>query len=462
MPRIFGVLLLLALAWGVFAFGGVYPWAFWPLAGVSAVLGAWAARRGDAWGDPRTRTLALALLGVAAAMAIQLVVLPYGMVEMLSPGFDGLFARSVLGYRAPAWHALSIDPAATLVVLGLAVSLGLLLVGLVRTVRSIGSEWLVLRLMGIGVALALVGIVQRAVLEPEHMLVYGFWEPRQGGQPFGPFINRNHFAGWMVMILPLVLGYSCAAVQLARKPRLPGWKAWLAWLPTVEANRVVLVVVAAVVMGGALALTRSRSGLAALAAALVVLGYFVVRRAPTRQVRVLGIGYVSVMLVAAAAWAGVDQIALRFGRASTEIGSRWQAWRDTLGIIRDFWPVGTGMGGYDNAMLVYQSQGRELMYAQAHNDYLQIAAEGGVLVTIPVILLVAVVVRTIWHRMTSGDDDVLTGWIRAGAVAGLCGIAVQSLVEFSLQMPGNAVTFVVLLALALHRPGRQVIHAHRV
>ncbi len=55
------------------------------------------------------------------------------------------------------------------------------------------------------------------------------------------------------------------------------------------------------------------------------------------------------------------------------------------------------------------------------------------------------------RRVFNGQDDEVTGWLRIGAVAGLAGIAAQSLVEFSLQMPGNTVLFVVLLAIALHR-----------
>lgn len=322
MPRVFAYALVLTVTWGVFAFGAVYPWAYWPLAASSAGLGIWAAVAGGAREDPRTRTLAWALLGVAVAMAVQLVPLPYGLMQALSPGADAYFRQSVLGYQAPSMHALSIDPASTRVVLALFLAFGVLLVGLVRVIRSVGAEWLVLRLMAIGVLLALVGVIQRAVLEPEHILVYGFWQPRQGGQPFGPFINRNHFAGWMVMVLPLVLGYSCAAVQLAQKPRLPGWQAWLAWLPTVEANRVVLVVFAVLAMGGALALTGSRSGLAAFAVSMTVLGVVILRRASSRRARILGGTYVALILIGAATWAGLDQIVLRFGRASTEIGGR--------------------------------------------------------------------------------------------------------------------------------------------
>jgi hypothetical protein len=57
----------------------------------------------------------------------------------------------------------------------------------------------------------------------------------------------------------------------------------------------------------------------------------------------------------------------------------------------------------------------------------------------------------LWRRLKPGADDVLTRWIRIGAVSGLAGIAAQSAIEFSLQMPGNTALFVVLLAIALHR-----------
>ena len=59
------------------------------------------------------------------------------------------------------------------------------------------------RLTIVGVVLALAGIVQKPLYAGR---VLGFWEPEAGGSPFGPFVNKNHFAGWMLMALPLTLG----------------------------------------------------------------------------------------------------------------------------------------------------------------------------------------------------------------------------------------------------------------
>ena len=74
-----------------------------------------------------------------------------------------------------------------------------------------------------GVLLALVGIVQKAVLGDHAwagMKIYGFWAPlNRLSTPFGPFVNKNHFAGWMLMAIPLALGLALAPPSKARHVR---------------------------------------------------------------------------------------------------------------------------------------------------------------------------------------------------------------------------------------------------
>jgi O-antigen ligase len=287
--------------------------------------------------------------------------------------------------------------------------------------------------------------------------------------PFGPFINRNHYAGWMIMMLSLTIGYSCAVLERAR-PANDDWRSWLAWLTSPEASRFGILAVAMLVMGVSIAMTRSRSGVLAFAVAILVLSRLIARHARSGTMRRVASAYVIVLLVGAVAWAGVEASMSRFSLAGGDmIEGRLPAWRDTLRIARDFPVVGTGMGTYAMAMLVYQSGDRHEMYEQAHNDYLQLVAEGGLIVLLPAVAVVVFGVRQIRHRFDVGEPDRATYWIRAGAVAGLVGIAAQSLVEFTLQMPGTRVLFVTLAAIALHRPAthiasrrRSIRHAHRV
>jgi O-antigen ligase len=448
----FDRLLLAALAWGAFSFGAVYPWAYWPLAALCAFLGGRWILVSRAWSDRRLRNLGLACAAVALAIAAQTVALPYSLVQQLSPALDAFFREYALTYHPASLHALSLSASSTLTALGLFVAFAMLVLGLTNVLAAERLEWLVNQLMGLGLALAVVGVVQKALIDPDAPLIYGFWKPRFGGNPFGPFINRNHFAGWMVMALPVIVGYSCTVLARSTLPLRGPLAAKLRWVMTMDASQFLLVGFCTLLMGMSLVLTGSRSGIASFVVAMMVFGYLLVRRFQERRARLLAAGYLTLVLAGAVAWAGTDIAFGRFVQARADTPGRFLAWQDTVRIIQDFPWFGIGMGTYGQAMLVYQTANRPQMYVQAHNDYLQMAAEGGLLVAVPVLVTAVLIVATIRRRLISGMDDLPTSWLRSGAIAGLAGIAAQSLVEFSLQMPGNTVLFACVLAIAMHRP----------
>jgi len=449
------------LAWGVLMFGAVYPWAYWPLFAGATVIGLHGTLRGQAWRDPRLRRLLIVVGWLIVAVSVQVVALPSWLVATVSPGAERFLRAFRVGYHPAELRTLSLDPAATVVVLVEAGSLGVLLVGLARQLRRLALDWIVGQLMMLALAVALVGIVHHALSDPDSVLVYGFWEPLEGGSVFGPFVNRNHFAGWMLMLLPVVCAYGWALVQRAARHRRPARVGdWLRWVSGVDGNRVLLVWTSALVMAVGLVLTQSRSGLVAATMAMAALVYFLWRDLAGRT-RLIVTTLVAVVLAGALVWSGAGTMVARFSRAGEEAHGRLSAWQDTLRIVGDFPIAGTGLGGYRHAMLLYQTRDRERIYTQAHNDYLQLAAEGGLLVCLPAAAVVAVVAGGIRRRLSDGDRDDTTYWIRRGAVAGLLGIAAQSIVEFSLQMPANAALAVTLAAIALHRP-RSDSHAYRV
>ena len=462
--RLYRRLLVLVVAWGALAFGSVYSWAYWPLAAGLAALGIWGLASAARAGRIRVLPLGLALAVVVAAVAVQIVPLSYAWFVRVSPAADRLLAQDHLGYafRRPSWHALSISPLDTVVVLSLMTALVLFAIGVSEVLRELNLDRLMMGLVTLGVLLALVGIVQKRFEIENHPLVYGFWAPRDGGGPFGPFVNKNHFAGWMLMLLPLAAGYCFGLVAATRQRDRSVWRRHLASLADPEASRIALVGFAVLAMGTALALTRSRSGVAGFAVAILVLAYFAVRRTERLRRRVLALAGLTTILAGAIAWAGVGPVAARFGAAGGDLPARLAGWRDAVRIVRDFPLVGVGLGTFERAMLVYQTGDRHLIFAQAHNDYLQLAAEGGLLVTLPAAVAIAILAGTIWRRFAANDDAPLALWTRAGAVAGLAGIATQSLVEFSLQVPGNAALFALLVAVAAHVPSRRSAHANRL
>jgi O-antigen ligase len=96
----------------------------------------------------------------------------------------------------------------------------------------------------------------------------------------------------------------------------------------------------------------------------------------------------------------------------------------------------------------------DVHYAQAHNDYLQILAEGGWVFAIPAVACIAVAAIEIRRRFREGRDGPENYWLRVGAVAGLLAISVQEIAEFSLQMPAIFALFCVNAAVAV-RPRPQ-------
>jgi O-antigen ligase len=103
-------------------------------------------------------------------------------------------------------------------------------------------------------------------------------------------------------------------------------------------------------------------------------------------------------------------------------------------------------------MLVYQRSRLEVLFNQAHNHYLQIAAEGGLLVGVPVLLSLAAFARAGARRLWEDHSPMF--WIRCGAAAGLIGVAAQSVWEVGLTTPANAALASVLAAALLHAPSR--------
>ena len=133
---------------------------------------------------------------------------------------------------------------------------------------------------------------------------------------------------------------------------------------------------------------------------------------------------------------------------SDAAGGRLGVWRQTWPMVRDFWPDGVGIGAFAQAMVRYH-QGSYLFYVNhAHNEYLQLLAEGGALAMAGAAAAMLAAARLIARRLASDRTPLF--WVRAGAAAGLAAVAVQCLWETPLSLPANAVLLALLAAVATH------------
>jgi O-antigen ligase len=475
MSRLLLVAAWLLVVWGALAFGAVYPWAWRPLITGCAVVGAASWLVGWRHRARAHDTALLAALGcVALGALVQLAPMPRSTRLLLSPSTETLLLDQDLEYASAAHlvgvaddgsmaqvpaalpeRSLSINPDATARGLVMLVSLTLLLAGLTRLLSITGARRLVTALVVFGAALALFGIIQRAVLGDDvwgGMLIYGFWKPINPlTSPFGPFVNKNHFAGWMLMGLPLAMGLGLGWAERAQKRGGNGWRDALLWLSSPDGGKLQLAALAAMVMAVSLLMTKSRSGIAAFVLSMLLAGSVVGKRVSgggsRGGSRWLALGALAVMLVGVFAWAGAG-VTDRF--TSGSVGLRRVIWRDSAHAVRDFPLVGTGLNTFSTAMLTYQTTQRDTHFQEAHNDYLQILVEGGLLLGLPAAFALVMLPRAIRRRFATNQDEAMAYWLRVGATTGLTAIGLQSLVEFSLQMPGNAVFCVVLMAIAMH------------
>jgi hypothetical protein len=258
------------VAWGALAFGAVYPWAFTPLliaAAATGALGAFMYRRRAV--SRQTRLAFLALVCVLAAGLIQVIPLPPAALSVLSPSADAFLRNYDLAYSLGAidigrqpWHPLSLAPRASLVGLGFLAAFTLFLAGLTRALSSSRARALAALIVAFGVVLAIVGIVQKVTLGDHAwggMKIYGFWAPANRlSTPFGPFINKNHFAGWMLMALPLALGVAMGRAEHAVKHVRGGFRSLLLWFSSPQGGWFQMSLLAALTMAASLLMTRSR------------------------------------------------------------------------------------------------------------------------------------------------------------------------------------------------------------
>jgi O-antigen ligase len=321
--------------------------------------------------------------------------------------------------------------------------------------------WLRNFLIFFGLALSIFGLIQRFTWNGKYYWVIG--PSTQASAPFGPFVNHNHFAGFVEMIAPI-------PVALILRRAVRGELAFLYGF-------------AAAMMGLAVIVSLSRGGMISLAAGVMFVVAFGFRGTERRRDReterrrdgekkrrsvplspiplaASRVGAMIVMFITICAgvwWIGADPVIRRIEnngfashsadaghRAETFFQSRGWIWRDTAAMIRDKWALGVGIGAYQTAHPIYNSRDGSLLVEQAHNDYLQIMADAGIIGALIALWFIFLVARDILRASRHGSR-VMSG-TALGAGGGMFALFVHSLFDFNFQIPSNALLFLVLTA----------------
>lgn len=277
---------------------------------------------------------------------------------------------------------------------------------------------------------------------------YTFFEKKTAylGNATGTFINRNHLAGYLEICGALAVGLVVA--DIGRMPS-GGWRVWLREFIDLLFSRKTRVRIFLIIMVIALVLTRSRMGNLAFFSSLMVCGslYVLLReRRYFMQALLVLVSFLVVDLVIVSQWFGLEQVVQRVEQTSLDTEVRTYVFPEFLHALPQYWLTGSGLGTFAQAVLPYREVAPKHFYDHAHNDYIEFMIETGV---VGMILLALLVLATVVHaiRVVFNRHDRLRTGIALAALIAMLAIAIHSLVDFNLQIPANAATLVIVMAM---------------
>jgi O-antigen ligase len=259
------------------------------------------------------------------------------------------------------------------------------------------------------------------------------------GLPFGPFANHNHFAGYMELVIGLPIALIVAGA-IRREERI-----FYGFL--------------AAVIGITILFSLSRGGMFSLFVEVMFIALLSSQlprqkgkaKASVSSVlwRGLAIVVVVIGIFVGAIWIGADPVVNRVAghNQDTLSTSRVWIWKDALRVFRDHPIAGAGLGSFQTAYPRRSGyDGSQGFVAQAHNDYLQVLADGGMIGGVLALWFLWVVLRDVL-RGVRAKDPLIAG-LALGSGAGIVGLMAHSLFDFNLQLPSNAMLFLLLCSIA--------------
>ncbi len=298
-------------------------------------------------------------------------------------------------------------------------------------------------IIGVGLASALFGLMRKSIQQGPGFFLPALSDDNRG---FAQFINHNHFGFLM------------------------------------ESRRAFVFLPIAAILWIALVISNSRGGIVAslgqllfLAVLLDPLRHLANRpgvRAQSRlrdlagglAVRMVLIGGMIALFAYGVAWVGGEAVVTNFEMAGYSFSEqsnyrrantgRNEIWSSTWKLIKSRSLAGSGFGGYWIGITRYHDATGALTPQEAHNDYLELLASGGIIGCLFVLWFAIIFVKRARDNLNSSDSYYRAAVL--GALAGIFGVAVHSFVDFGLHVTSNALIFSALIAISIHRPNKAI------
>lgn len=378
---------------------------------------------------------------------IQLLPLPAGVLGAISPE-----TLAVVEGVAPL--RLSLDPHQTQFYAALSFAYWSVFVIALLTVRSSRRlDLLAVVIVGSGVFQAILGATLFSVGASYTL----FFSDVMHDRVKGAFVYHNHMAGYMELCLSMGIGLMLVRLGNDAGTGARHWRSRVSAVMDFMLSPKMLLRLMLVIMVIALVLTRSRMGNGGFFAAMIIVGsvYILLSRKTAPRAVALIASLIIIDVLVIGTWVGLEKVVSRVQETSMTIEGegreesvelRLIAARHAMDMVEDFPVLGTGAGSFYGTYIRYRTS-RHGYFDHAHNDYVQIAAEFGLtglaLLGGFVLLTLVTGVRILVRRRSS-----LPRGIAFGSLMAMVALIIHSWVDFNLQIPANAMTLVVIMAMA--------------
>lgn len=278
---------------------------------------------------------------------------------------------------------------------------------------------------------SLLGIIQHFTFESR---LYGIRALSEGGDPFGPFVNRNHFAGFVELTLPA--GLALMIFRGLRRDMFP-----LAALLTI-------------VPIGAMVLSGSRGGIVSFGFEVAVLALLARLRKGPQGARLAALAIVGLAALALVVWLGAGKAMERFSTlhaGDVSLSRRATMVRGAAHMFFDHPIAGTGVGSLVAVYPRYETLYDGKVVDHVHDDYMELLAETGVLGALCGLAFLWILFREA-RKCFMAEQGHFSRALHAGAITAVCGLLLHSLVDFNLHIPSNALLFLLQAHLATTAP----------
>jgi O-antigen ligase len=308
---------------------------------------------------------------------------------------------------------------------------------------------LIVSLVVLGTFEAFYGLVQYLT---GWQMIFAYAKKYDLTEATGTYINRNHYAGFLEMVLPFGIALALCEFRNLGKSQHPDGARLRTLLSRQSSQRLAFWLLVSVVLFAALIFSRSRMGIIAACASLLVMCGLV---AVSRHQRGIAIGLWAAFIalsIVFAFWIGPGPIAGRFATVGQEYSlgdqGRISIWHDALRLIWQHPLLGTGLGTFPIAFQAFQTSFLGQFVNHAHNDYLEIASDLGLPAALTLFASVFVVLTRAVRTYFSSKEN-LDRIVAAGCVGSIVALLLHSMADFNLYIPANALIFSLILGLGI-------------